>query len=303
MSRKVIFSLLSIPVLAAMIVAVWFFVGRGRGDKVTLLPQEGTVAVRRGRNDLTLSPPQVLKVGQGDQIETGADSLALIVLFSGASVELRSDTGVTLKRLSLSEESSPIVELEVHRGDTWHQLPPFIDAETRYEVLTPSASVTLSPAQHHITVSDDGSTRVEVLEGMAKVKAQHTEVEVWGGKYTSIAPGRAPAVPRPVVARFLFVAEGEGGADIWLLDEEGREFQLTQDPADDLAPAWSPDGTRIAFETLRDGNSEIYAMNHDGSEQVNLTHSPAADQAPVWSPDGTRIVFESVRDGRETSIS
>ena len=59
-------------------------------------------------------------------------------------------------------------------------------------------------------------------------------------------------------------------------------------------PVWSPDGRRIAFENLRDGNGEIYVMNADGSGQRRLTRNPAHDFAPAWSPDGRRIAF--VRD-------
>ena len=282
--------------LTAIIVGIWYFVGQSERDEAILSPQEGSVTVRRGFNTLSLSPPEVLKVGQGDEIETGADSRALIVFVPEASAELGSGTDVTLNRLSLPEDGASLIELEIRRGDTWHRLSSS-DAEMQYEVLTPSARVTLFPARHHIAVSEDGSTQVEVWEGTAQVRAQDTEVEVQAGEYTSVPLGRAPAVPRPMVARFLFVSERDGNADIWLLDEEGREFQLTQSWAGDLAPAWSPDGTQIAFETLRDGNSEIYVMNHDGSEQVNLTHNPTADHAPAWSPDGTRIAFESLRDG------
>ncbi len=278
-----------------MIVGVWYFIRPG--DQAILIPQEGEVIVRGRFNTVSLSPPQVLKVGQGDEIEAGATSSALVVLLPDASAELGADTQVTLKRLSLSGDNPPAVELEVRRGDTWHEISSSEGVEIRYEVLTPSARVTLSPARHHITVSDDGSTRVEVWQGVAKVKAQNTEVDVWQGEYTSLSPGQAPAVPRPMVARYLFVSERGGNADIWLLDEEGEEFQLTDDPAEDLAPAWSPDGTRIAFESLRDGNGEIYVMNADGSEQVNLTQNPAPDHAPAWSPDGAWIAFESLRDG------
>ncbi|MDY7080437.1 MAG: hypothetical protein SXV54_26450 [Chloroflexota bacterium] len=49
-------------------------------------------------------------------------------------------------------------------------------------------------------------------------------------------------------------------------------------------PAWSPDNTRIAFVSDRDGNLEIYVMNADGSGQVNLTNSPAHDTSPAWQP-------------------
>jgi len=59
----------------------------------------------------------------------------------------------------------------------------------------------------------------------------------------------------------------------------------------------SPDGTRIAFQSNRDGNYEIYVMDADGSNQTNLTNNPADDMFPVWSPDGTKIAFMSNRDG------
>ncbi|HEX4963538.1 MAG TPA: hypothetical protein VF173_22100 [Thermoanaerobaculia bacterium] len=48
---------------------------------------------------------------------------------------------------------------------------------------------------------------------------------------------------------------------------------------------------RIAFESLRDGNSEIYVMNADGTGQTNLTHNAANDHDAVWSPDGSTIAF------------
>ncbi len=63
------------------------------------------------------------------------------------------------------------------------------------------------------------------------------------------------------------------------------------------APAWSPDGQKIAFASVRDGNQEIYVMNADGSGQQRLTRNTAGDYAPAWSPDGRKIAFVSQRDG------
>ena len=61
--------------------------------------------------------------------------------------------------------------------------------------------------------------------------------------------------------------------------------------------AQSITNTKIAFQSGRDGNAEIYVMSHDGSAQTRLTNSDAYDGNPRWSPDGKRIVFVSNRDG------
>lgn len=74
-------------------------------------------------------------------------------------------------------------------------------------------------------------------------------------------------------------------------------LRLTTDPANDLRPAWSPDGTRIAFFSNRSGNNEIWLMNADGSDQRQLTNDPADDRRPAWSPDGASIAFDSDRAG------
>ena len=67
--------------------------------------------------------------------------------------------------------------------------------------------------------------------------------------------------------------------------------------SDGRQPARSPDGSRVAFSSYRDGNNEIYVMRADGSRPENLTRHEASDGAPCWSPDGRRIAFTSDRHG------
>ena len=69
------------------------------------------------------------------------------------------------------------------------------------------------------------------------------------------------------------------------------------------APAWSPDGRKIAFVSDRDGNSEIYVMNADGSGQRRLTRNPAYDADPAWSPDGRTIAFVTTATATTGSTS
>jgi TolB protein len=85
---------------------------------------------------------------------------------------------------------------------------------------------------------------------------------------------------------YLMQADGSNmrplGADVWV------EY-----------PAWSPDGTKLAFmgQTPQGTeNYEIYVVNADGAGLRRLTHSPGPDGWPAWSPDGQEILFASVRD-------
>jgi TolB protein len=63
-------------------------------------------------------------------------------------------------------------------------------------------------------------------------------------------------------------------------------------------PAWSPDGTKLAFTSNRDGNPEIYVMNKDGSGLRRMTNSPTIDVSPTWSPTGNQLAWVSDRTGQ-----
>ena len=78
----------------------------------------------------------------------------------------------------------------------------------------------------------------------------------------------------------------------------GPESRLTRRPRYDTDPVFSPDGTRIAFVSNSDGNSEIYLMNADGTGVLRLTRDLANDINPYWSPDGKKLIFTSDRTGK-----
>jgi TolB protein len=89
-----------------------------------------------------------------------------------------------------------------------------------------------------------------------------------------------------------------GGNDIYSLFADGSAmFNLTNHPADDSLPAWSPDGKQIAFTSTRDGHYQIYVMDAFGGNVRRVSHGDSTDFAPAWSPDGTWLVYTSVRDG------
>jgi hypothetical protein len=300
--RKLVFLILTCLLgLATVFLVAWYLLRPDSEEAATLFAEEGDLTVQRGSAVLSLEAPGTLEVWSGDRISTSPTSRALLVLAPTVSAGLEPDCEVVLLHVASTGTGSLGPSLEVRRGETSHEVHGSPSDETRYEIDTPAAKIVLSSGSCRVRVSEGGETVVEVSEGVAEVVARDTRVELSPGEYTTVMPGAAPSVPRPVVARILFVSERTGNPEIWLRDEQGREVQLTSDASPDLAPAWSPDGTRIAFESLRNGDSEIYVMDADGSNPVNLTRNQAEDRAPTWSPDGGRIAFESER-GDATDI-
>ena len=102
--------------------------------------------------------------------------------------------------------------------------------------------------------------------------------------------------------RIAFTSSRDGNAEIYVMDANGRnQERLTNHPATDGMPDWSPDGTKIAFVSHRDGNrSQIHVMDADGENVIRLTDLRVGIRRPEWSPDGKKIAFSV--EGRDWHI-
>jgi TolB protein len=113
----------------------------------------------------------------------------------------------------------------------------------------------------------------------------------------NINPAWAPDARAIAYTSYRRVATG-GQEDIF----ESRIYQgLLDNPTKGVGGnhlvSYSPDGTKIAFMSNRDGNPEIYVANRDGSGVRRLTNHPAGDTSPTWSPSSAQIAFVSDRTG------
>jgi TolB protein len=97
--------------------------------------------------------------------------------------------------------------------------------------------------------------------------------------------------------------------ELHVADLDGSDDrQLTDDETGDASPAWSPDGTKIAFVSNRAESArcwshdcvgytnELYVMDADGGDVTRLTETPHEEQTPAWSPDGEKIAYSRVHD-------
>jgi Tol biopolymer transport system component len=111
----------------------------------------------------------------------------------------------------------------------------------------------------------------------------------------------APASPARATlpganGRLAYTLERDGAWQLFTMRPDGTDIrQLTnfRRPQGTGSPAWSPDGTKIAFDNDRTGDAEVWTINADGSGLERITHDPkTSDGSPAWSPDGSRILFE-----------
>jgi TolB protein len=102
---------------------------------------------------------------------------------------------------------------------------------------------------------------------------------------------KSPTVPEPsdnkqYEGKIVFNTKRDGGYDqIYIMNGDGsNQINLTNNGSHNISPVFSPDGSKIAFESFRDGNCEIYIMDIDGSNQTNLTNNESWDDSPVFQP-------------------
>ena len=105
----------------------------------------------------------------------------------------------------------------------------------------------------------------------------------WGPGYKRIAFNYTSGIP---------------GQDIWTMNADGTGAMPVTTDGTNIFPAFSPDGSKIAFVSTRTGSYQIFTMNADGTNQTQLTNV-AGNTFPSWSPDGTKITFGSNRTGND----
>ncbi len=146
-----------------------------------------------------------------------------------------------------------------------------------------------------VTFASDNPPAVAVAEDGTITAAGYGHARV-----TASAPGGKHAAVDVFVQGEIVVASSRSGRLQLYAAERANLAQLRKvldDSATAAEPAYSPDGSRLAFVSTRDGQPEIYVMDADGTNPSRLTNAPGADGDPSFTADGRAVVFHSPRTG------
>jgi serine/threonine protein kinase len=189
------------------------------------------------------------------------------------------------------------------RGGSLNLWRMAIDERTGKTRGLPEPVTLPAPWSGHYSISRDGS-RIIYRTLASTDTVYRVSFDPEAGKTVGQAAsifGTSLVVTTPDVSpdgrSIVFATVGSHG-DLFLVRSDGTSLtHLTDDPARDRRPVFSPDGARIAFYSNRSGKYEIWTTRPDGSEQVSLTSTLFVEALyPNWSPNGRAIVFPDTVD-------
>jgi hypothetical protein len=164
--------------------AVLIFSGGTASAKqfATLRLLDGEVAVQRG-NGAFATGQDGMSLREGDTVRTGPDGRASIEYFDGSLTRLDFDTSFTLVTLETRGDAaaSRVIESSQAEGNSYHRVAELNDAQSRFEIETPTATAWVHGTGYALLV-DEGSTTIAVVEGVVTARGSTGSVEIPAGE-------------------------------------------------------------------------------------------------------------------------
>lgn len=185
--RTIIVLLVGVSLL--LCVGFWLFGLIPFGGSARLVELKGMVQTREAKDD-RWEPAhlnQLLK--ENDWVRTGSDSGACLRFFDVSTVELEEETEVTVAKVSKRRGGQSVdVALKVWMGKASVRAVRFVDPSTSFRVDTPTASTVVRGARFTAQVEEDGSTQIDVQEGLAEVEMGDEVISLEMGQRITLEP-------------------------------------------------------------------------------------------------------------------
>jgi hypothetical protein len=197
---------LQVGMMIAVVLWLFFAVGASllAGPRSDVLRVATLTQVQGGVDILiadgsTWQPVEVgAQIEAGTRVRTGCDATAQLAFFDGSTTDLASDTEVFIvQMISLKKAEGKVIILQQRAGQTYHRVQPLLDADSRFEVETPSAVASVRGTEFALDVGADGATQVVVVEGLVNVEAQEITIVVEAGQGTVARPQQPPDPAQP----------------------------------------------------------------------------------------------------------
>ena len=152
-----------------------------------------------------------------------------------------------------------------------------------------------NPPTGVFSASDNGVLAYQT--GTAAINPQPTWFDRTGKRIAALGDpagyGDFALSPDAKRAAVSFLDPAQRARDIWIFDvARGLRTRFTFDPADDVSPIWSPDGSRVVFASRRKGHGDLYQKASSGAGDEDVLFADSLDKFPVsWSPDGHFIIY------------
>ena len=183
------------------------------------------------------------------------------------------------------------------RGGTMNLWRVPVDERTGHVLGNPEPMTTPSAWSGDLSFSRDGTrlafAGLDYRSTLVRVPFDAARETVTGPP-VPIVPGTRPMRDHELSPDGNWIVFTGAGAqeDLFIARTDGTEYRrLTDDAYRDRGPAWSPDGSRIAFYSDRSGQYQVWTIRPDGSALTQVSSGPSNPGIPVWSPDGTRIAY------------
>lgn len=165
----------------------------------TISSLSGEVLVKKQGSTTWVAAVAGMKLGAGDQLQTGGNGTALLLFFEGSTLEVQARSAILIKELTLAGNGSTTIGLKQLVGNTVSRVQKLADSASRYEVDTAAGSAVVRGTVFGVVVEADGYSTVTCDEGQVWFSASGVTVLVSQGQQSDATVGGTPSKPSPIV--------------------------------------------------------------------------------------------------------